>query len=216
MKKNKALLVALAMILVCAVSVMGTVAFMKLNTGAVTNTFISAGGGKLAQSLTLSEHLVTKGADGSYSIADDAPTTPTNTYDAMPGMVLPKDPTVTVTDKTDAPAYLYLEMVGELSDDYEWTMDSSWVPVLDGEGNQVTGQRSGKLYVYTVAGNSVLTGDGTTDLTVGIIQGNAVTVADDADLSASESVTFYAYLAQANVGENTTVLSAYNTCFPKP
>ena len=111
--KKKTLLVAVAMVLVCVMSVMGTVAYMQNTTGPVENTFIAAGGGKLAEDLTLVEHLVTAKADGEYTYAKKDGATITqvssaaeasiaengNSYQVMPGMELPKDPTITITGK---------------------------------------------------------------------------------------------------------------------
>lgn len=210
MNKRKVLLTALALVLVCAMSVMGTVAFMKLNTGAVTNTFLAAGGGKLADAMSLTEHTVTEQEDGSYTIAQGAATTNANSYNAMPGMVLPKDPTITITGKSTAPAYLYLEVVGQLSGDYVWNLENHWKPLMNGQA-QATGNHGGKLYVY----QSILNQEAES-ATYSIIQNNQITVkADAASLThASTTLTFYAYLAQANVGENSTELSVYNTCFP--
>ncbi|MBR4866377.1 MAG: hypothetical protein IKU11_06795, partial [Clostridia bacterium] len=44
MKKKRTFLVALAMVLVCILSITGTLAFLQANTTTVTNTFIAAGG----------------------------------------------------------------------------------------------------------------------------------------------------------------------------
>lgn len=211
MNKKRSLLTVLALVLVCAMSVMGTAAYLKHNTTAVTNTFIAAGGGKLADSLTLTEHEVTKGTDGGYTIANGAKTTNTNSYDVMPGMVLPKDPTITITGKTTAPAYLYLEVCGELPTAYEWNLDSAWNAVMDGQ-TQATGNNGGKLYVYK---DVIATASASTDYNV--IADKKVTVnSNPTDLNTTESKTlsFYAYLAQANVGDNSDALTVYNTCFP--
>lgn len=211
MNKKKILLAVLALVLVCAMSIMGTVAYLTDKTEAVTNTFIAAGGGKLADDLTLTEHEVTKGTDGGYSIAANAKTTSANSYDVMPGMVLPKDPTITITGKTTAPAYLYLEVCGELPSAYEWSIDSIWTAVMDGQ-TQATGNNGGKLYVYQ---SVIATAAESTDYNV--ITDKKITVkSEPTDLNTEgKTLTFYAYLAQANVGDNSDALTVYNTCFPK-
>ena len=45
--KKKLLLAALALVLVIAMTVAGTLAFLKEESASVTNTFIAAGGGQL-------------------------------------------------------------------------------------------------------------------------------------------------------------------------
>ena len=220
MNKKKVLLSVLALILVCAMTIVGTVAYMKNSTGAVTNTFIAAGGGKLAESMNLSEHQVAPDANGDYFYVDKTDATKeaatdadkvevqTNRYTVMPGMTLPKDPTITITGKTAAPAYLILEVVSTLPDTY-FTLESAWVPVMD-ETTQATGNHDGKLYCYNGAVNTE-----TGNLTYNIIAGKTVTI-PDGDSIAFENATleFYAYLAQANAGADNTPLSAYNACFP--
>ena len=121
MSKKRTFFTVLALVLVCAVSIAGTVAYMSMQGGSVENTFIAAGGGKLADSLTLVEHKVEQQADGSYQLT--AETTNKNSYQVMPGMELPKDPTITVNGKTAAAAYLYVEVVDQLDENFTWAMD---------------------------------------------------------------------------------------------
>ena len=211
MNKKKSFLMAVALVLVCVMSVMGTAAFMKHETGAVTNTFMAAGGGSLASSLTLEESKAEQGADGSYSLSSTKVNS--NSYEAMPGMTLPKDPTITITGKTAAPAYLYLETVDSLPDAYVWALNSNWV-VVPG----LTGNNNGTVYVWTENGSSVITGTGA-DRTYNIIVDNQITIAADTEGSAlvttdsNKTLTFYAYLAQSTVGANSTPESVYETAF---
>ena len=216
MNKKKSLLVVVALVLVCVMSIMGTVAYMKHNTGAVTNTFIAVGGGKLADGLTLNESPAVKGDDGEYTLNTTAAKVQSNDYEAMPGMTLPKDPTITIVKKTAAPAYLYLEQVGELPAAYEWSLNSNWVKV-DG----LTGNNGGTVYVWTENNSSVITGTDA-DKTYNIIVNNEITIDDETAGSAlvttdeNKTLTFYAYLAQSTVGENSTPKSVYETVFPNP
>ena len=225
MNKKKVLLSVLALILVCAMTIVGTVAYMKNNTGAVTNTFVAAGGGKLADGMTLTEHLVAEDDNGDYFYANkvgdqynkvdrtQADVVTTNSYTVMPGMTLPKDPTITITGKTAAPAYLILEVINELPAAYNVPLDSAWVAIKNGE-NHATGNHGGKLYVYNSAVNT-----DTGDNTYGIIVNNEITVSNDENVDLnieSKKLEFYAYLAQANAGDEGTPLSAYNACFPTP
>lgn len=212
MNKKKTLLAVVALVLVCAMSIMGTVAYMQMQTSGVSNTFIAAGGGKLADALTLNESEAVKGDDGSYTLNSAKVTS--NSYEAMPGMTLPKDPTITITKKTSAPAYLYLEVCGELPAAYSWSLNANWVEVPN-----TTGNNGGKLYVWTENGSSVITADNA-DLTYNIIANDEITIASTATgeslttTDANKTLAFYAYLAQSTVGENSTPATVYTTCFP--
>jgi len=216
MNKKKTLLVVVAMVLVCALSIMGTLAYMKDNTGAVTNTFMASGGGKLADELELTEHKLVENTngDGGYTLSTSE-TTASNSYDVMPGMTLPKDPTITITNKTEPPAYLYLVVCGPLPDGYEWELESFWTPVMNGT-EQAKGNNNGLLYVYKDILNTAKTG---TD-TYGIILNDEIKVADDASMALGAegtTLTFYAYIAQTTVavgGINTSdQYTVYDTCF---
>lgn len=219
MNKKKVLLSVLALILVCALSITGTLALMKMNTTTpVTNTFIAAGGGKLAEELTLTEHLVAADVNGDYFYVDKTDATQEaatdadkvvvqkNSYTVMPGMTLPKDPTITITGKTEAPAYLYVEVVGALNGAYQWEMAEGWTEIAN-----LTGVNGGKVYHY----NTILTNAAGEPTSFPIIKDNEITIPDDptADLNTQEAtLTFYAYLAQANAGDNTQK-GAYEACF---
>lgn len=200
--KKKVLLSALALILVCAISVLGTVAYLQKITAPVKNTFIAAGGGSLAADMTLLESEVAKDENGVYSLTGN--TTASNAYEVVPGAVLPKDPTITVKGKTEAAAYLYVEAVSTLSADYSWAMDANWTPL------NAKGVNGGDLYVY----NAKIVGAGE-DQTYNVIADKKITVAEDADLSAQGQLAldFYAYLAQTSIGAETDPLAIYNTCF---
>ena len=178
----------------------------------VTNTFIASGGGKLADSLTLQEHVVTKAADGSYSIAENAATISENRYDVMPGMVLPKDPFITITNKTAAPAYLYIEVVDTLTPGiYNYAIHSQWEELTD-----VTGPNGGKVYVLgdegpdnTVIGTIITS---TPSEPYYILANNQIVVNPNVEPSTTnETMTFYAYLAQATVATTNDTGATVNT-----
>ena len=233
MNKKRTLLTVVAMILVCVLSVMGTVAYLTDKTDPVENTFIAAGGGKLIEddgALTLQEHEATKVMDddewtGKYEIKNNAATKTAQTYDVLPGMVIPKDPYVTITKKTDTPAYLYVEVINNLSFSTMVTVTegetTKEVDSLDIDSTQwleinVGGDR--EVYVYTTDGtNPAIV---TSDLgPVYIIEGNKFTVngnVDPTQLDEDETLTFQAFLAQASIGEETDPAAIFNACFPAP
>lgn len=225
MNKKKVLLSVVALLLVCALSVVGTLALLKLDTtdAPVTNTFIAAGGGKLADSMTLNEHKVVadtygdyfyakKGADDKYvrvQNREEAEVVTSNSYTVMPGMILPKDPTITITGKTTAPAFLYVEVVGALNEAYEWEMADGWTEI-----SGLTGAKQGKVYVY----KDILTNAAGEPSSFGIINENKITVPENLTENwnnSTETLTFYAYLAQTNAGGGSAE-EAYEATFLQP
>ena len=231
--KKRIFLTALALILVCALSIMGTVAFLKDQTKTVTNTFVAAGGGKLIDedeggALTLEEHMATKIMDendkwtGKYEIKPDATTTKAFSYDIMPGTVVHKDPYVTITKKTATPAYLYIEVINDLSFSTKVANDegeleetlvidpANWLQIKD----KATDGRD--IYVYTTDGeNPAIV---TSDLNaINIIQNKKFTVNKDTDPATiaenGETLKFQAFLAQASVGEETGAEAVFDACF---
>lgn len=230
MNKRRILLTALALILVCALSIMGTVAYLEAQTNTVTNTFVAAGGaGPFVDKdddgdakFELLEYEVEQSASGKYT----KQTTTTNTGIAyakvMPGTVIPKQAFVklsrtgTVTENgvtttyTPAPAYLYIEVINGMSDDYEWSVDSAnWT-----ELSNVTGPNNGKVYVYSTQGVANILTTVAADTKIDILTDDKITVADVTALSElSCTLTFNAYLAQASTGESDAPADVFNACF---
>lgn len=227
--KKRILLTAVALILVCALSIMGTVAYLKDQTDTVTNTFVASGGGKLIDpddgTFTLLEHEATKvmiGEDdaarwaGTYEIAEGAKTTDANSYDVMPNMILPKNPHISITGKTAAPVYLYVTIKSELDKAiFTWNVTSNWKDL------GITAADGGNVYVYTAGGTSaaLLTDADAEDLkNIAILDGDKITVADVDEvtglkLESGKTMVFNAYMAQASIGAETNAATIFNTCF---
>ena len=209
MSKKKTLLTILAVMLVCCIAVTGTLAVLFAKTSEpVVNTFTAAGDGKLfTGEFTLKEHIAAKQPNGSYKLTD-ALTNKTNTgndYYVLPRTDLPKDPFITITGKTNAPAYLYVEVVDGLPAGMHYNMASCWTRL---EG--VTGNNGGVIYVYN---NGTPIDENSTGLeNIAIIAGNTIKVDDVPGLTEGQevSLSFYAYLGQASVG---TPAEAYTACF---
>lgn len=155
--KKKALTAAIALVLIVALAVGATYAYLTAKTKAVTNTF-TAGGAVAANDLTLKEHVATPNTDGSYKLdntyLDEGKG---NSYVVLPGVNLPKDPTVTV-EKSTGTYYLFVTVEkgsGFVGKDapLSYTTDSAWKQ-LKIEGT--TNVANKELYVYSV------TTDGTT------------------------------------------------------
>lgn len=209
MSKKKTLLTILAVMLVCCIAVTGTLAVLFAKTSEpVVNTFTAAGDGKLVTGeFTLKEHIAAKQTDGSYKLTEEttSDTVKGNNYYVLPQTNLPKDPYITITGKTNAPAYLYVEVVGELPTGMSYDMADCWTK-LDG----VTGNHNGVIYVYN---NGTPIDDESTGLdNISIIKNDTITVSDEPGLTEGQevSLSFYAYLGQASVG---TPAQAYTACF---
>lgn len=240
MNKKRVALVVLAMILVCGLSVAGTVAYLKANTAVVTNTFIAAGkGGPFVddddegkQMFELLEYKVTQATSGAYTKTEKE--VDENNYNVMPGTTIPKHPFVklsrtgvrTITDSEGgvttenydpAPAKLFIEVCANelLTKDgsvYTWSIDSAWTKL---EG--VTGPNGGVVYVYGSDNGTVLT-KVDADTKYDILTDDKITV--DANATAEQigkdkaiEMKFYAYLSQASVGDTEDPADVFTACF---
>lgn len=213
MKLKKTTLTILAIILICAISITGTLAYLQANTSEVKNTFVAAGGGSLFEdedgdgeadgALTLNESKAVRDANtGAYTLGTEKVTS--NNYTVVPGATIPKDPKVTVTGKNDVPAYLYVEIVNNTGDIISFTVADGWTKV-EGAG----APNGGTVYVW----NNTLTDD---LAATSILKGDTVTVKKGDTLSfetGKDTVSFYAYLAQSVVGDKTTAKDVFNECF---
>lgn len=156
--KKKTLTVAIALVLVVALAVGATYAYLTAQTKAVTNTF-TAGGAVAANDLTLKEHVATPNTDGSYTLSNTnyVKEGEGNSYVVLPGVNLPKDPTVTV-EKSTGTYYLFVTVekgsgFTGTNPPLSYKTDSAWKQ-LKIEGT--TNVANKELYVYSV------TTDGTT------------------------------------------------------
>lgn len=221
--KKKTLTVAIALVLVVALAVGATYAYLTASSGPVKNTFV-VGGAVANGDLKLFEHVANKNADGSYTLGSD--TTTSNAYTVMPGVNLPKDPTVTV-EKASGEYYLFVEV----------TKGSGFAPVTVGEKTgtplscnvdtanwqplTLTGNDANReVYVYCVTGKSAIQSTPVENVavlkTIDNTQ-NTITVSADNDIVAtltSESasaLTFKAYACQA--AGFADAAAAFTACF---
>lgn len=221
--KKKTLTVAIALVLVVALAVGATYAYLTASSGPVKNTFV-VGGAVANGDLKLFEHVANKNTDGSYTLGSD--TTTSNKYIVMPGVNLPKDPTVTV-EKASGEYYLFVEVtkgsgfapvtVGEKTGaplSYA-VNDANWQPLT------LTGKDANReVYVYCVTGASAIQSAPVENVavlkTIGDTQ-NTITVSADNDIVAtltSESasaLTFNAYACQA--AGFADAAAAFTACF---
>lgn len=143
MKKHVSYVTALILIavLVAALLVGGIVAkYIKAET-LQSRVIFSA---DLAKSVKLIEHKADRGSDGVYTL-DTSKEVNDNIYDVMPGVDIPKDPRVIITDKSAVDAYLYIEIVkNNIPQTVNCNVSSSWTLL-----KSVTGPNGGKKYTYT-------------------------------------------------------------------
>lgn len=230
MNKKRILLTALALILVCALSIMGTVAFLEAKTETVTNTFVAAGGpGPFVdedkdgnKKFELLEYKVDQAVSGKYTSTTEE--VQANSFNVLQGTTIPKQAFVKLSRTgaivdgktiTPAPAYLYIEVIDGLADQkqYTWSVDTANWKELSG----VTGPKGGKVYVHSeiideVATPKVLT-TVAVDTKIDIITDDKVTVADQALTAGEFKVEFYGYLCQASVGATDDPASVFTSCF---
>lgn len=226
--KKKTLTIAIALVLVVALAVGATYAYLTAQTKAVTNTF-TAGGAVADKDLTLKEHVATPNADGSYKLDTNyVEEGKGNSYVVLPGVNLPKDPTVKVT-AANGPYYLFVEVtkgtgfdevtVGEgdaakTGKPLDYTIAANW-DKLSLTGKDVTRE----VYVYYVTGTdsskTYIQNAATNDIPV--LLNDRVTVNADNDIIATltaesdANLTFQAYACQA-AGFNTPA-AAFTACF---
>ena len=191
---SKVLVLVLAVLLIVGVSVGGTLAWLQAKTENVTNTFTSA---ELfadpGSQFTIWEHKAADtDKDGIYTIEANAQEVPGNTYDVLPGVNIPKDPTVDIVNLLEN-AYLYIKVTGlPMAGGLSATIDSTCWEAL---GDNYPG-----IYVYKDAnGSNVITP--TNALQVNILtqnqDGTAISVPVNYDGTAIGDLTFYAYMVQA-------------------
>lgn len=226
MNKKKVLLVVLALVLVCALSVMTTMALLAENTTAVTNTFVAgvADPENFVDTFAIKEYQVAADAAGNYDYVLTGEgeqkakvEVVNNSYTVTPGVTLPKDAFVKLSRTNATPAYLFIEVDNNMDASvFTMTVDTTVWSKLEG----VTGNNGGDIYV--LGANNVPTILGAVTATdYHIISGNKVTVANVENLkiaTGADTINFYAYICQATVakadGTNTSdPAEVFDICF---
>lgn len=177
----------------------------------------------LADSFTLTEHEVTQNPDGSFDVNNDK-VVEANKYYVLPGIDIPKDPTISITGKTNVDAYLFIEVVDRVDHSVvKFELDSHWQAV-DG-ANSLNG---GTVYVFCQNGVPAILNDKTdADLisSIGIIKDDVLKVTrytkdeNGKDLGfysatgVAVDLDFYGCLLQINT-DDVTVADVYNKLTP--
>lgn len=163
----------------------------------------------LADDLAVLEHKLEYKNSENHQIDEyqlsETETVTSNSYVLMPGVDIPKDPFVRVTGKTAIPAYLYIEVVDQTNSTYNYTIDSSWLPL-----SGCTGRNGGAVYYYK---DKLQKSQGDSDpIDLNILEGKKITVAPSLDLTSNydeAKLEFYAYMAQA--ADEKTAEQIYNS-----
>ena len=236
-EKNTIVMICLLALAVCAIFAGTTYAFLTAtltgNDGLV-NTFVSASGiiapaSEIPQgqdndyNFNLKESKV-KLENGAYVVDSSASPayTKTNTYDnVVPRMSIYKDPMLNVNIQTGVSAYVYIEVV-DSSNNFNYTIRSTWTELKDSSNQAVVGAQGGKVYVYNsgqpiVGSTHQESGNTVNDFEIEnayIITGNTITAKDSLtdDNGQLGTINFYAYVGQSS--SFSSAAQAYTTLFP--
>lgn len=188
--KKKTLTIAIALVLVVALAVGATYALLTDKTEAVKNTFVV---GKITDrdtTFSLKEHAIDhQDANGKYVLKDgDADSTGNNYSAVVPGVNLPKDPTVKV-EALAGDAYLYVVVDNQLGAGLTYEMADKWTKLVDADNGAKT------LYVYNAGEKLTPTSPA---ISQNILKDDQIVVSSEEEVAAGNStLTFNAYLVQA-------------------
>ena len=213
--KKKIALAVMALVLVCAVSALSTIAYLTKTSNSVTNTFVATEGlidNPQDEDPTGNGFFIVE-TDASEDAEEGDETIVGNSYIVTPGVDIDKDAAVRVTGKTDVASYVIIEVLADMSDKLTYTVDSaSWVDL------ETEGPNGGDLYVYYLIVDEDMDD-------VAILDGNKITVADDYDPDEEtdpSSLEFYGYMCQEAGFEAASdsdadfiaaAIAAFNACF---
>lgn len=151
---------------------------------------------RLADKLTLVESRARRLDSGEYTLAAGDPVLE-NTYTLLPGMDIPKDPRVTVTNKTPIEAYLFVKVTNNSNDAITWEEDSAhWLPVT---GANIASNET--LLVY----KDILTDKNCPADPIPVLAGGQVIVSQhlpELDTADPDTLSFHAYLYEAHETNN--------------
>lgn len=188
---KKILVLSLAALLLVAVSVGGTVAYLTAQSAQVENTFKPTGIG-----VTLAE---TKG----------------NEFKLVPGQTYDKDPVVAVADTTNVDIWLYVQIVDESAAQYLSTYDCTLYEGLDKAGDNGWTKGNGTDIPSNVYYRAV--GDDDEIQSWALIKDNTITVNADlggANLAMPSTAAKLTYKAYAVQKDNMTVEDGWDLVKP--
>lgn len=156
---------------------------------------------KLAEEIKILESEALRNVDGSYRLGSN--TVSENTYVLIPGVDIPKDPHVVITDKTSIEAFLYVEVVDKTNSAIDWRMNADWLELEGVEGKK----DKGTVYVYAPAGIPKVLGKQAGDATYYLLENNEILVSQKllSAQTADDTLTFYAAMGEVNAVADTNI-----------
>ena len=190
----RVLLLIAAVALICALIGSAVGKYIYTETLSASVTFSA----EMAKNVVLQERTANRLPNGSYELI--APFVKNNTYTLIPGLDVPKDPHIIITEKSPVKAYLFVEVVEDLPGTVTYSMASGW------EELAVSGKHGGKVYVY----NKVLDENTTAD-PIYILKDNLIYVSENLlGSTESEVMKFYACLGETAAGAAASVYTSIN------
>ena len=197
----RVLLLIAAVALICALIGSAVGKYIYTETLSASVTFSA----EMAKNVVLQESKANRLPDGSYELTEAV--VKDNTYTLIPGLDVPKNPHIIITEKSPVEAYLFVEVVEDLpgTGTITYSMASGWKELA------VSGKHGGKVYVY----NKVLDENTTAD-PIYILKDNLIYVSQNLLGSlTSEVMTFYACLGEtAAGGADADAASVYTSINP--
>lgn len=198
---KKKLTTVLAIVLVVALSVAGTYAYLTAQTNQVKNTFTAAG---LASEFSLDESRAHQQPDGSYTL-DAADRVQENTYSVVPKVNLAKDPTVHVMLEKNVGAYVFLAVDNNLGDGLTATIDDTQWTALN--KTYTANGAEWTIYYKQLAGSAT-----PAQVDINVLAGQQIVVGDTVAADCG-NIVFNAYLTQS--AGFTSALDAWNNSWGK-
>lgn len=198
---KKKLTTVLAIVLVVALSVAGTYAYLTAQTDQVKNTFTAAG---LASEFSLDESKANQQPDGSYTL-DVSTRVQENTYSVVPTVTLKKDPTVHVTLEKNVGAYVFLAVDNNLGNGLTATIDSTWTALN-------TTYTDAKGVVWTMYYKQLEGSATPAQVDINVLADQQILVGDTVAAECG-NIVFNAYLTQS--AGFTSALDAWNNSWGK-
>lgn len=198
---KKKLTTVLAIVLVVALSVAGTYAYLTAQTDQVKNTFTAAG---LASEFSLDESKANQQPDGSYTL-DVRTRVQENTYSVVPTVTLKKDPTVHVTLEKNVGAYVFLAVDNNLGDGLTATIDDTQWTALN--KTYTANGAEWTIYYKQLAGSAT-----PAQVDINVLAGQQIVVGDTVAEDCG-NIVFNAYLTQS--AGFTSALDAWNNSWGK-
>lgn len=208
-KGFKVMTLVLAFVLVVGASVAGTLAWLTAQTATVTNTFTSAELFSENGSFTLWEHKAEDNdGDGVYTL-DSSTEVTSNSYNILPGVDIPKNPTVDV-EGLEEHAYLYIKVTSTLPTGLSYSIDSNnWTALTEYNGVYVYTGENAEDEIVKATNAAPETFEAT------ILTGNQIVVAGDYSGTSDDiKLSFDAYMVQAT-GNGDSAAAAWGNTYGK-